>query len=119
MGIVTAEDCSVATRTDGSIVLRVPAGGRDRMVVMKPGDAIRLGTALTAVGADLLPSVEGVPNVADVLMRPFVEGDLSLLRFKLSGEGGELLLAVDAKQLLALSQAAQGALEYAGSAGNA
>ncbi|CDO35025.1 hypothetical protein SPHV1_2180037 [Novosphingobium sp. KN65.2] len=112
MGFVSADDCMVARRDDGNVVLRIPAGGRDRMIVLGAEDAIRVGTALVNVGADLLDDFDRIPKVSNVLLMPFDKSGNAMLRIATEGSGGEILLSINAHWLLALAQSAEAALEF-------
>lgn len=112
MAVVTADECAVATRDDGKVALRLPVGGRERLIVLGAEDAVRIGTRIVGAGADQMTEFTRVPKVSKILLSPFDANGTAMLRIAIDGSGGEALYALDAKWILALAESAKAALEH-------
>ncbi|AKM09855.1 hypothetical protein [Croceicoccus naphthovorans] len=119
MAIINKDEARIAIREDGRIVFEVPLDGRRRKIVFEPDAALQFGTVLANAGFDAMPKDPGLPTVTDLHLKPFDDSGMAALRLTLKDFGGPAAFLIDAHHLLALSEAARGALELAQPGGRA
>jgi hypothetical protein len=119
LAIIKRGDASVSTRADNRVALRTSIDGRNRDIIFEADAAQEIGTTLANAGFDCLNSNMGFPVVEGGRLRPFDKGATALIEFSVPKTGGALVLAFDAKQLIALSTIAAAALELGDTSGSA
>lgn len=113
MARLKPQDVKISTTATGDISFRI-AG---KLHIMSASDMLIVSNTLGNAAADMVTSVDRLPIVRDIMLKPFDQSGHAMLRLVL--DQGPMHCVIDAHQLAGLAQASSAALEQASPLGSA